>query len=219
MQRDVEEVLIDRGAIATRVEALARQIALDFAGLAPAPDGGGASGGDSAGVSGGVSGGDSGGEPELTLVPILTGSIVFVADLIRCLPLLMQVRLVAVSSYPGAATTSKGARIREELTGLPTSLRGAHVLAIDDILDSGRTLALVLDLLRQRGPATLRSCVLLRKQRPEAIAFPVDYVGFDIPDRFVVGYGLDFNDRYRNLPEIVTLRPEVLARGAGGKTP
>ena len=146
---------------------------------------------------------------EITLVPILTGSIIFLADLIRHLPLYMRIRLLSISSYPGRATTSRGATVREELSTLPSSVAGSHVLLIDDILDSGHTLTLARDLLAQRRPASLRTCVLLRKRRPEAMACPVDYVCFDIPDAFVVGYGLDFNDYYRNLPDIVTLRPEV----------
>jgi len=146
----------------------------------------------------------------ITLVPILTGSIIFLADLIRHLPLYMQIKVMSVSSYPGQATTSQGVRIRSELEDLPEDLSARHVLVIDDILDSGRTLRAVSDRLRARRPASVRTCVLLRKQRPEAFAFAVDYVCFDIPDEFVVGYGLDFNGYYRNLPEIVTLKPEVV---------
>ncbi len=161
---------------------------------------------------GGAAAADTGGGPvlSLTFVPVLTGSIVFVADLIRHLPVYMQIQLISISSYPGRATSSRGATLRQDLGTLPELLCGRHVLLIDDILDSGRTLRLAVDLLRQRRPASLRTCVLLRKQRPEAMACPVDYVCFDIPDVFVVGYGLDFNDYYRNLPEIVTLRPEVV---------
>ncbi|MCE9589299.1 MAG: hypoxanthine phosphoribosyltransferase [Planctomycetes bacterium] len=189
MQSDIARVLIDRAAIAKRVEELGRLITADIA-----RDGGN-------------------GPAEITLVPILTGSIVFVADLVRHLPIMAQIRLISVSSYPGAATASKDAHIREDLDTLPRSLRGAHVLVIDDILDSGRTLRLVTDLIREKEPATLRTCVLLRKRRPEAMEFSVDYTGFDIPDEFVVGFGLDYNDYYRNLPDIVTLRPEAIRRG------
>jgi hypoxanthine phosphoribosyltransferase len=198
MQTDVAEVLIGRRAIARRIRALARQIAGDFRADRDAEAS------DDASADGG----------ELTLVPILTGSIIFVSDLIRCLPFRMKIRLISVSSYPGTTTASKGAHLREALGALPEALAGAHVLVIDDILDSGHTLSLVTRLLRENQPATLRTCVLLRKRRPEAMRFAVDYVGFDIPDEFVVGYGLDFNDYYRNLPEIVTLRPEVLDRHA-----
>lgn len=197
MDSDIERVLISREAIARRVEEVARQITGDFNNH----------------TSGQVSGAGAGGtceSPEITLVPILTGSIIFVADLIRRLPIRMQIRLVSVSSYRGAVTRAKQALIREELTMLPQSLTGEHVLVIDDILDSGQTLAMVQRLLRQKNPASLRTCVLLRKRRPEAMNFSVDYVCFDVPDEFVVGYGLDYNDYYRNLPDIVTLRPQVI---------
>jgi hypoxanthine phosphoribosyltransferase len=188
MQGDIRKVLIDRGAIARGVADLARRITADLTPPGQTPGSNGR---------------------ELTLVPILTGSIIFVADLIRCLPLRMKIRLLSLGSYPGKATTSRGVQLHEALTRLPDSFAGAHVLLIDDILDSGRTLTLACELLRARGPASLRTCVLLRKQRPEALAFQVDYACFDIPDEFVVGYGLDYNDYYRNLPDIVALRPEV----------
>jgi hypoxanthine phosphoribosyltransferase len=188
MQGDIRKVLIDRATIARGVEQLARRITADLTPPGSAP---GAK------------------AREVTLVPILTGSMIFVADLIRCLPVRMKIRLLSMNSYPGPATSSRGAQIQGALTNLPDHLAGAHVLLIDDILDSGRTLTLAGELLRARGPASLRTCVLLRKQRPAALAFPVDYACFDIPDEFVVGYGLDYNDYYRNLPDIVTLRPEI----------
>ncbi|MEX0777627.1 MAG: hypoxanthine phosphoribosyltransferase [Phycisphaeraceae bacterium] len=193
MQGDIEKVLIDRETIARRVEEVAGRITADLvppgaAGAAGVPDDG----------------------AELTIIPILTGSIIFVADLIRRLPVRMRIRLISVSSYPGESTSSRGATILDHLTSVPEDLSGQHVLVIDDILDSGRTLGAVTQMLRARGPAALRTCVLLRKQRPEALAFPIDYVCFDIPDAFVVGYGLDYNDYYRNLPDIVTLKPEVI---------
>jgi hypoxanthine phosphoribosyltransferase len=189
MQRDIERVLIDRHAIAKRIDEVATQISRDYADPAH-PDGE---------------------RLELTLIPILTGSIIFVSDLIRRMPHRMKIRLISVSSYPGATTTAKGIRLRDELTNLAGNLDGAHVLLVDDILDSGGTLRMVTGLLRERRPASLRTAVLLRKDRPEARAFPVDYVCFDIPDDFVVGYGLDYNDYYRNLPDVVTLRREVTA--------
>ena len=190
MDGDLDRVLLDRETIACRVEALGREIVGDL--RADGIDAGGATGG------------------EITLVPILTGSIIFVADLVRCLPLRMQVHLMSVTSYPGTATTSQGAHIEPTLTNLPDSLAGRHVLVMDDILDSGNTLRAVTDELRRRGPASLRTCVLLRKQRPEAMAFDVDYVAFDIPDEFVVGYGLDYDDYYRNLPHIGVLKRDVI---------
>ncbi len=191
MQSDIAQILINRSTIAQRVEQIAKQITADLVG----PQG------------------HENFREELTLVPILTGSIIFVADLIRHLPLRLRIRLISVTSYPGTATASKGATIEQSLTNLPADLSGAHVLVVDDILDSGQTLRLVCDTLQKRHPASLRTCVLLRKDRPEARAFPVDYVGFDIPDDFVVGYGLDYDGYYRNLPDIVTLRPEVIRPG------
>jgi hypoxanthine phosphoribosyltransferase len=188
IERDIERVLIDRNVIAERVAELGRQIAADIceATRACADD-------DHTG--------------EIVLVPILTGSIIFVADLIRSMPLKMRIRVVSVSSYPGSATTSQGAELA---SSLPDDLRGSHVLIVDDILDSGKTIRLVRSLIEQQQPASLRSCVLLRKTIPEAMATPCDYIGFDIPNEFVVGAGLDYNDYYRNWPDIVTLRPEAL---------
>jgi hypoxanthine phosphoribosyltransferase len=193
MQGDIERVLIDRQRIGQRIDELAEQITADLATLdaVPTPAGGPAI--------------------EVTLVPILTGSIIFVADLIRRLPQRMQIHVMSVSSYPGRSTTSQGVKIDPTLSAVPEDLTGLHVLVIDDILDSGRTLRRVREELARRGPASVRTCVLLRKQLDQPPEAEADYVGFDIPDAFVVGYGLDFDDYYRNLPDIVTLRPDVIA--------
>lgn len=192
MLEDVDRVLIDRDAIAQRVAQLAEQIAADLRREVGEEHGG------------------DGGAAAVTLVPILTGSIIFLADLIRRLPLRMRIHVMSVTSYPGTATASRGARVEAALTRVPDSLVGQHVLLIDDILDSGGTLDLATRLLRERNPASLRTCVLLRKQHDAAMAFDIDYVAFDIPDEFVVGYGLDYDDLYRNLPDIVTLKPEAV---------
>ncbi len=188
MQADIERVLIDREAIAQRVHELAGQIVADLGPDAAVED------------------------QEITLVPILTGSIIFVSDLIRKMPLRMQIRVMSVTSYPGRATASRGASVEAALTKLPDSLEDRHILIIDDILDSGNTLSLAREMIQKRSPESLRSCVLLRKERPEAMEAAVDYVAFDIPDEFVVGYGLDYDDYYRNLPDICTLRQEVYTR-------
>ena len=198
MQNDIERVLINRSAIADRVRALADEITQDLGGSAASSTTDHHTSQDAPPLAG------------ITLVPILTGSLIFVSDLIRHLPIRMQIRLVSVSSYPGTATSSQGPKVRGDIDTLPDSLEGAEVLVIDDILDSGKTLSLVTELLEQRHPGSVRTCVMLRKQRPQAMSYPIDYVGFDIPDEFVVGYGLDYNGYYRNLPDIVTLRPEVL---------
>ncbi len=181
----IHRVLIDEATIAARVRALGRQIAADL--LADIESTGGR-------------------QDQIVLVPILTGSIVFVADLIRQMPLKLSLGVVAVSSYPGKSMQSKGAAIRGEI---PQDLAGKHVLVVDDILDSGRTLGLVRRLIEEQNPASLRVAVLLRKVLETARAEepPVEYVGFDIPDEFVVGYGLDYDGHYRNYPAIAVLRP------------
>ena len=203
MQQDLASVLIDRDAIARRITEVARQIGQDLGPPHPTA---------TADADATQAAHAARHDGELTLVPILTGSIIFVADLIRQLPQRMQIHLMSVSSYPGTATTSQGAKIDQTLTNVPADLSGRHVLLVDDILDSGNTLRAVTAELRRRGPASLRTCVLLRKRRPEALDFPADYVGFDIPDEFVVGYGLDYDDYYRNLPDIGVLRPEVIGQ-------
>ncbi len=193
MQDDIDHILIDRDTISRRLDELAKEVAADLQAETESE-----------------SGKNSSGSPgEITLVPILTGSIIFLADLIRRLPLPMQIRVMSVTSYPGTATSSKGASIEAALTKLPEDLSSNHVLIVDDILDSGNTLRLVKQTIEQRNPISLRTCVLLRKKIPSAMSFDVDYVAFDIPDEFVVGYGLDFNDYYRNLPDIVTLKQHV----------
>ena len=183
MHRPISRTIIDRDRIARRVAELGDDIARDLSReLGP--------------------GGDNG---RVVLVPILTGSIVFVADLIRRLPLMLSLRVVTVSSYPGQTTQSKGAKIAGEL---PPDLGNSHVLVVDDILDSGQTLSLIRDTILAQNPASLRVCVLLRK--PESIRkahVDAHYVGFDIPDAFVVGYGLDYDGFYRNLPDIAELGP------------
>lgn len=135
-------------------------------------------------------------------MPILTGAMVFAADLIREMPMRLSMRLVTVSSYPGATTVSKGAALRG---AIPADLGGRHVVVIDDILDSGHTLALVRELVLEQNPASLRLCVLLDKKVARSVEIRPNYVGFEIPDAFVVGYGLDYDGYYRNLPEIAVL--------------
>lgn len=173
-------VLIDRDQIATRVHELAAQIAGDLDGADPA---------------------------SIVFIPVLVGSFIFAADLVRAMPVMMSMRLVTVSSYPGAAVQSKGARLKGQI---PTDLAGRHVIIVDDILDTGQTLLLLRDLILEQRPASLRSCVLLHKVHDEEnrdlrCDIQADYVGFDVPDVFVVGYGLDLDGKYRNLPDIVQL--------------
>jgi hypoxanthine phosphoribosyltransferase len=131
--------------------------------------------------------------------------------LIRQIPLHIQIGLVTVSSYPGSSLSTKGSQLLGQQLG---DVTGRHLLLIDDILDSGGTLKLVVPMLQELGPASVKICVLLRKDRPAAKSVHADYVGFEIPDEFVVGYGLDYNNYYRNLPDIVTLKAEAIERNA-----
>jgi hypoxanthine phosphoribosyltransferase len=138
----------------------------------------------------------------VTVVGILTGCLVFMADLIRRIDLPLRVAFVTASSYRGEATTPGKLVIRDEL--LP-DIAGRHVLLLDDILDTGKTLTRVVSHLLDRGAETVKVGVLLRKIGRQEVPFDPDFVGFTIPDKFVVGYGLDYNDEHRHLPYIGVL--------------
>ena len=139
----------------------------------------------------------------IMVVGVLTGCLVFLADLIRRLDLPVRIHLVQASSYRGPATSPGALQFRADT--LP-DLTGREVLVIDDILDTGRTLSRVVETVRDRGAVGVRTAVLLRKKERLVVPFEADYVGFDIPDEFVIGYGLDYNDEYRHLPYIGVLR-------------
>ncbi len=145
-------------------------------------------------------------EKGLFIVCVLSGAIIFVSDLIRQLPMKMRVGLLAVSSYPGKTTQAQPAHV---LQSFDLDVTGLDVLVIDDILDTGGTLRVVMDRLAAMRPASLRSCVLLRKSGKARGGLEADLVGFDIEDVFVVGYGLDYDGLYRNLPVIAVLKPEL----------
>jgi hypoxanthine phosphoribosyltransferase len=179
MHRDIQRVLISQYQIMARVKEMAERITADFT------------------------------DHDITIVPVMTGAMIFCGDLIRQIPIQMRIGLLAVSSYPGASLQTRGSQVISQQLG---DVNGRHVLLIDDILDSGGTLRLIVPILKQAGAVDVRTCVLLRKDRPSAKQTPVDYVGFEIPDEFVVGYGLDYNNYYRNLPDIVTLTPEAIER-------
>jgi hypoxanthine phosphoribosyltransferase len=138
----------------------------------------------------------------VTVVGILTGCLMFTADLIRRIDLPLRVAFITASSYRGEATTSGRLEIRDEL--LP-DISGRHILLLDDILDTGKTLTRVVAHLIDRGAASVKVGVLLRKIGRQEVPFEPDYVGFTIPDKFVIGYGLDFNDEHRHLPFIGVL--------------
>ena len=141
---------------------------------------------------------------DLILVGVLKGAIMFMTDLARELRLPLEMDFMAVSSYGNAAQSSGVVRINKDLD---TNIEGRNVLLVEDIVDSGHTLRYLLDNLRNRNPASLRVCALLDKQVPRKADVPVEHVGFTIPNQFVVGYGLDFAEHYRNLPYIGVLKP------------
>lgn len=139
-------------------------------------------------------------------VGVLKGVILFFADMIRATPIRSQIDLMAVSSY-GASTESTGRIVLKKDVSL--DLRGRHVVILEDIIDSGLTLKYTVEHLKEMEPASLKICTLLDKPARRTVEVNADYIGFTIPNEFVVGYGLDYNDYYRNLPFIGVLKPEV----------
>jgi hypoxanthine phosphoribosyltransferase len=141
----------------------------------------------------------------VTIVGVLTGCLVFLADLIRRLDLPLRITLIQASSYRGATTKPGDLRILPEML---LDLKDRHVLLLDDILDTGQTVSKLTDKLRELGPRSLRVAVMLRKLGRQQVPFEPDFCGFEIPDEFVIGYGLDYNDEYRHLPFIGVLPPQ-----------
>jgi hypoxanthine phosphoribosyltransferase len=146
---------------------------------------------------------------DLLLVGVLKGAVFFIADLMRSIDIPCEVDFMAISSY-GSATDSSG--VVRILKDLDTSIEGRNVLVVEDIVDSGLTLSYLVRTLRARSPASLEVCALLTKPARRRIHVPCRYVGFEIPPRFVIGYGLDFAERYRNLPYVAVLRDEIAAQ-------
>ena len=143
---------------------------------------------------------------EVAVASVLRGSYIFMADLTRAIELPITVNFMAVSSY-GAGTVSSGqVEIKKDLSD---SIEGKNLIIVEDILDSGNTLYYLMDVLRARKPESIRICTLLDKPERRTKPIRADYTGFTIPDAFVVGYGLDYNEKYRNLPYIGILKPEV----------
>lgn len=147
----------------------------------------------------------------LTIVGVLTGSVVLLADLIRLLEMPLRVGVVQASSYRGATTKRGNLVINAELM---LDIRDRDVLLVDDIFDTGHTLKEVIAEMRKMGPKSVRSVVLLRKEGRQEVELEPDFVGFPIPDEFVVGYGLDYQDEYRNLPYLSSLEPADLENHA-----
>jgi len=179
MQDDLERILFHETAILSRLDQLAAEISHEYRG------------------------------GELTVIAVLSGSLMFMADLLRRIPLPLKLDFVSVASYYGDAQTS--GEIVFKQTALP-DVKDRHILILDDILDSGHTLATIREKLEMAGPRSIRICVLLSKKKPRARPVDADYVGFEIEDEFVVGYGLDFMEKYRNLPFIGVLRKDLIAQ-------
>ncbi len=178
---DIKSVLLSEEQIRSKTAELAELIAADY----PTP---------------------GEGQQDLLLITVLKGAVMFVTDLARAIPLPTQLEFMAVSSY-GSSTSSSG--VVRILKDLDRDINDRDVLIVEDIVDSGLTLSWLLRNLATRRPRSLRVCTLLRK--PDAVRADVDitYIGFDIPNEFVVGYGLDYAERYRDLPFIGTLDPKV----------
>ncbi|HIV28471.1 MAG TPA: hypoxanthine phosphoribosyltransferase [Candidatus Ornithocaccomicrobium faecavium] len=179
MTYDFMDVLIPHAQIQARVAELGAQISADYSGK------------------------------DLTVIGILKGSVLFMADLIRAISMPLAIDFMAVTSY-GASTTSSGnVRI---LKDLDCSITGRHLLIVEDIIDSGLTMQYLLNNLASRGAASLRVCTLLDKPERRLTDVRADYTGFAVPNEFVVGYGLDYNQMYRNLPDIGVLHPEIYTK-------
>lgn len=181
MQEDLERILFDEATIHRRLDELAARISEDYR------------------------------DRELTVVAILNGSLILMADLLRRIPLPLKLDCLSVASYHGGMKSVGDLVFRQ--VSLP-AVAGRHILILDDILDSGVTLATIREKLETAGPLSVRICVLLEKKRTRTRAVEPDYVGFEIADEFVVGYGLDYMERYRNLPCIGVLRKELIAQSA-----
>ena len=177
MQEDLDRVLFDEQTILRRLDELAADITRQYQ------------------------------DRELTIIAVLNGSLIFMADLLRRIPLPLKLDCLSVASYHGGTTTT-GEVIFKQLA-LP-DVAGRHILILDDILDSGLTLAAIRDKLSTERPLSVKICVLLRKLKARLRPVEADYVGFNIGDEFVVGYGLDYLERYRNLPCIGVLRKDKI---------
>ena len=147
------------------------------------------------------------GDERLLLVCVLKGGFIFLSDLSRALALAHEVDFMAISSYGGTRTESSG--VVRIIMDLNANIQNRHVLIVEDIIDTGRTLQYITENLGTRDPASLKICALLNKPERREVEIPIHYVGFDIPNEFVVGYGLDYGELYRNLPYIGVLKPEL----------
>ena len=174
ISKDIERVLLSEEQLAARVAEMAACISRDYTGKNP------------------------------LLISVLRGSFIFMADLVRALPIECTLDFMAVSSYGKKSATTGAVKITKDLD---LDIEGRHVIIVEDILDSGLTLSYIMELMVAKRPASIRLCTLLDKPARRQKPIAADYIGFEIPDEFVVGYGLDFADKYRNLPYIGVLKP------------
>ena len=177
---DIASVLITKEDIDTKIVELAKKVSADYP--------------------------DQGNRDDLVLIGVLKGAVMFMTDLARALTVPVQLDFMAVSSY-GSATSSSG--VVRILKDLDRDIAGRHVLIVEDIIDSGLTLSYLIKNLRSRKPASLEICALLSKPEVQKVDLDVRYHGFALPPIFVVGYGLDYGERYRNLPYVGTLKPHL----------
>ena len=150
--------------------------------------------------------GETYGEEEITVIAIINGAVPFTADLMRAIPNPIRLDCIRISSYRNETKSIGKPQLVHSLT---LDITNRHVLLMDDILDTGKTLAMVVGMIQKLNPASVKTCVLLDKKGRREVPFEADHVGFEIPDKFVVGYGLDFAERYRNLPCIGVLKPHL----------
>lgn len=143
---------------------------------------------------------------DFVMVTVLKGGFIFAADLVRQMDIDVDINFMAVSSYGSGTRSSGNVKIIKDLD---SDIRGKHVLIVEDIIDSGNTLSCLAELMKERGAVDVRICTILNKPSRREVDIDVAYVGYDIPDEFVVGYGLDYDERYRNLPYLGTLKEEV----------
>jgi len=179
LEENIEEILIDQQMLAQRVTEMARQISADYQAI------------------------DT---EELVIIGILRGAVIFMSDLIRQLDLPVTIDFMAISSYTKGTRTSGTIRILKDIS---ESITDKHVLIIEDIVDTGLTLQCLLDVLSARRPKSVKICSLLDKPMRRMVEMKADYVGFEIPNKFVIGYGLDYEGHYRQVPYVGVLKPDA----------
>ena len=183
---DIKEILFSEEDLANRIRQIGQQITEDYKDVA--------------------AGRTADGAPKLLVISVLRGAAIYMSDLVRQINLPLEMDYMAVSSY-GAGTRSSG--VVRILKDLSSNIEGRHVVIAEDVLDSGLTLKYLLEILESRNPASIEIATLVRKENPNQVDVDCKYIGFECPDEFIVGYGLDYAESYRNLPYIGILKPEV----------